>query len=290
MWVASCHHVWFEPSLSLRYHREVQAMAISDHVTRVPTMRAVIHMVDPPNRILDVVGADGAARRISLTNIPPMFVWPRPGESWTIREQNGNWNLGERFQSDDDTFDITDLDPGEGLVPAAAIWTTDGSRLLTTDDGNLVVGPTPPSNTSALWIDTTDLTNDADARLDALEAKLLPDYDSGWLADSNHTTGPRTYTHNLGLLGPPREFQLWFSPDQVNWFPVGENRGMGTTTIVPNTQAVYHNPSMVQVTATLVIIGVYVDTPDTGMPLFSVYSGSGWANYATGYWRFRIWR
>lgn len=115
-------------------------------------------------------------------------------------------------------------------------------------------------------------------------------YDSGWLADSNHTTGIRTYTHNLGLTGPPKQFKLWFSPNQTSMFPVGENRGMGTTTVVPNTAANYHNPSMVQLETNTLIIGVYVDTPDTGMPLFSVYSGSAWANYATGYWRYRIQR
>lgn len=167
-------------------------------------------------------------------------------------------------------------------------------RQARLSDGTPVfVGPSPPSDTSVLWVDTDDFDNDTDARLDALEAKLNPDFDSGWLADNNLTNGVRTYTHNLGLLGPPNSFKLWFSPDQLIWYPVGENRGMGTNEMAASTAANYHNPGLVSVSANIVEVSVYVPVGgggSTSMPIYSGYTGTGWRNYASGYWRYKIWR
>lgn len=129
------------------------------------------------------------------------------------------------------------------------------------------------------------------SRLERLERSVGAIYDSGWLADNNGTGGLRTYTHGLGLASPPRFFRLWFSPDQVLWYPVAENRGTGTNEMSAGTAANYHNPSVVRVQANTVEIGVYSPVAGGGsgsMPLFSGYTGSVWLNYASGYWRYTI--
>jgi len=117
----------------------------------------------------------------------------------------------------------------------------------------------------------------------AMGAMSTPDYDSGWLAE-NGAVGLKTFSHLLALVVPPKSFKLWFSPDQLIWYPVAENRGMGTTDMAGTTAANYHNPSLVSVSANTVEIGVY------SIPVFSAYTGGAWRNYATGYWRIRIWK
>ena len=121
-----------------------------------------------------------------------------------------------------------------------------------------------------------------------------PDFDSGWIADNNGASGLRTYTHGMGLSGPPSAFKLWFSPDQIVWFPIGENRGMGTNEVSAATAANYHNPGVVYLDANTLKIGIYQPVAGGGgggaMPIFSGYTGSGWLNYSSGYWRYKIWR
>jgi hypothetical protein len=150
-----------------------------------------------------------------------------------------------------------------------------------------------------------DPTADANAasRLTSLETSRTADearlttletwYDSGWLADDNGTGGIRTYTHSLGLTVPPKQFRLWFSPDQSIWYPVAENRGMGTNEMSAATAANYHNPSLVRVSANTVEIAVYVPVAGggtTSMPIYSGYTGAAWVNYSSGYWRYKIQR
>ena len=120
-----------------------------------------------------------------------------------------------------------------------------------------------------------------------------PDYDSGWISDNNLSGGIRTYYHGLALINPPNTFKLWFTPDQITWYPIGENRGMGTNEMSAATAANYHNPCLVRVSANSVEIAVYVPVGgggSTSMPIFSGYTGGAWVNYASGYWRYKIWR
>lgn len=108
------------------------------------------------------------------------------------------------------------------------------------------------------------------------------DYDSGWLADSNASGGIRTYSHGLALDTIPEIFELWFSAEGTYWYPVGVS-GMATTDVAGTTASQYRNPGFVRLNANSLEIGVY-----SGIPLWSSYTGTGWVNYASGYWRFRI--
>lgn len=119
--------------------------------------------------------------------------------------------------------------------------------------------------------------------------KRMAFYDSGWLADNNNATGLRTYTHNLSLEGPPSRFELWFSPEGNDWYPVGMS-GMQTQEVSAATGNNWRNPSFVRVRTNHVDIGVYVAVAGSQLPLWSSYTGGGWVNYASGYWRYRIWR
>jgi len=120
----------------------------------------------------------------------------------------------------------------------------------------------------------------------ATGAHSAPDWDSGWVAESGTPTGLRTYTHNLGLVDPPRSFKLWFTDVVANnrWWPVAEGMGMGTTDLAGTTASNYHNPARVSLTANTVEIGVY-----SSIVLWSAYDGT-WRNYASGFWRMRIWK
>ena len=275
-------------------------MPISDHYAGGMTERLAVQIVtvDTANGRIEAVGKDAAVIQIGITRVPPLFVWPNEGELWTIRRENGEWALDAKVPTPDN-FSSKTFGPGTGLVQADHLYLSTGQRLVEIADlenvsaDGVYVGTSAPTDTSVLWVDTDDFDNDTDARLDALEAKLNPDFDSGWLADNNLTNGVRTYTHNLGLLGPPNSFKLWFSPDQLIWYPVGENRGMGTNEMAASTAANYHNPGLVSVSANIVEVSVYVPVGgggSTSMPIYSGYTGTGWRNYASGYWRYKIWR
>ena len=121
-------------------------------------------------------------------------------------------------------------------------------------------------------------------RRDLLELQnhVTWDYDSGWVGDSNAWSGIRTYPHNLALTEPPSTLELWFSPDQLVWYPVGLS-GMATNETVPATAAEYRNPGMVRVSANSVEVGIY-----STIPFWSSFSGATWLNYDGGYMRVRI--
>jgi hypothetical protein len=88
-------------------------------------------MVDPANSIIDVIGHDGAARRLNITSLSALFRWPVEGEEWMIEEQNGQWALGERVLAsapDDRTVDTNILTPGDIAVDLPV-----GKKIITSN-------------------------------------------------------------------------------------------------------------------------------------------------------------
>jgi hypothetical protein len=78
-------------------------MALSDHLTRVAKLRATIVTVDPSQRLIEAVTAEGGPpRRLAIFDIPNGFMWPVEGEDWSIYEENGYWRLGNKYLNDDE--------------------------------------------------------------------------------------------------------------------------------------------------------------------------------------------
>lgn len=111
-------------------------MPINDHYTggRVERRIGRIVTVDPATKRVEIVGRDAAVIQVSITVIPPVFRWPKEGEVWTIIRENGIWSLESRIEDAEETFPLTNLDPGILRLDAAIILNSNGRRLLTEDD------------------------------------------------------------------------------------------------------------------------------------------------------------
>lgn len=88
-------------------------MAMSDHITRVSKLSGKVVTVDPSNKKIEIVTADGATRQLAIFDVRSNFTWPVEGENWTIVEESGYWKLGEKYLNPDETTEFTDLLPGE---------------------------------------------------------------------------------------------------------------------------------------------------------------------------------
>lgn len=105
-------------------------MGVSDHYRSGMVERLLVRIftVDPPNGRIEVVGKDSAVIQIGINQIPPLFVWPRQSEFWTVVRENGEWNLENKITGPDETLSAK---PGEGVVQAEKIWTPSGDYLIT---------------------------------------------------------------------------------------------------------------------------------------------------------------
>lgn len=90
-------------------------MAIRDHVHRVSKMRVLITTVDPSQRLIHAVGADGGAKQIAIFDVPSQFTWPVEGEQWSAYEENGYWYLGNKFLDPQESADFESLNPGDPI-------------------------------------------------------------------------------------------------------------------------------------------------------------------------------
>lgn len=71
--------------------------------------------VDPSQRLIEVITADGAARRLAIWEVSGGFTWPKEGEDWSIYEENGYWMLGSKFLDPDENAKLQALSPGQRL-------------------------------------------------------------------------------------------------------------------------------------------------------------------------------
>lgn len=78
-------------------------------------MRVYITAVDPAQRLIHAVGADGGAKQLSVFEVPAYFIWPQVGEQWTAYEENGYWYLGHKFLNPDDSAIFESLNPGDSV-------------------------------------------------------------------------------------------------------------------------------------------------------------------------------
>lgn len=53
---------------------------------------------------------------ISVFTTDPFFRWPKTGESWLVRKENGSWYLDSILQGEEDPVRLKDLEPGDGFI------------------------------------------------------------------------------------------------------------------------------------------------------------------------------
>jgi hypothetical protein len=108
-----------------------------------------------------------------------------------------------------------------------------------------------------------------------VKGNIVPDFDSGWVADNNSTSHITTITHNLGVY--PRHFELWFSPNSP---ATGQIYPVKYNSPVSGSNAGYQNPLGLGTTTTNFNLSIF-----NGVPMFQFWNITSWNNYTSGNWR-----
>lgn len=90
-----------------------------------------ITTVDPAQRIVEGVLKDGAPIRVMVSDTPVIFRWPVEGENWTVVRRANQWFLETGFEDANESFSITDLQPGEAKISSDVIYDKAGNRMIT---------------------------------------------------------------------------------------------------------------------------------------------------------------
>jgi hypothetical protein len=78
----------------------------------------VIDEVDSVSQTVSVTDARGGKFTISLGTTSGSYLMPKQGESWLAERNDYQWDLAERFESNDDRIGISDLNPGDNRILA----------------------------------------------------------------------------------------------------------------------------------------------------------------------------
>jgi hypothetical protein len=98
-------------------------MSISDHYRGGQTERMVVTIVtsDAATSQIEVVGRDAAVIRIAPPN-GPLVRWPKEGELWIIKRENGLWQLESFVENADSVKKTSTLMPGEASLNASRLY------------------------------------------------------------------------------------------------------------------------------------------------------------------------
>lgn len=162
-------------------------MALNDHLNRVSKMRAHIVTVDPSQKLIEALTADGSVKRLVVADVPNSFMWPREGEDWSIYEENGYWYLGNKYLDQEEDRLLRAMLPGTGRISnpkinaggassyeTGRIWTT---RFESEDydtnifDTNNVTWQNDPANPTISTIRIDDPESVAHVRVPAKDLR-----------------------------------------------------------------------------------------------------------------------
>src|SRR3954468_3649845 len=126
-------------------------MAVKDHMRPGFTMkqRVKIITVDPPNRRVQAMLRDGSPIQIGVSETPNAFRWPKTGEEWVVRRDQGLWVLDSHIDppDSDGVQRIEDLNEGDSLLKGDRFKTTDGRNMLVVAEDNAVADDFPQWDT-----------------------------------------------------------------------------------------------------------------------------------------------
>lgn len=90
---------------------------LKDHFQAVERRPCQIITVDPTTNIVNASTKAGPIR-VSVFTSTPFSRWPRVGEEWVVKRENGSWYLDSILASANNSLQRTELDPGDGLIDA----------------------------------------------------------------------------------------------------------------------------------------------------------------------------
>ena len=119
---------------------------------------AVIDHVDHATKRIHGRLKDNGVIAITVIDVPPTFVWPRPGEYWYVRKENYHWRLETKMDLRND-FKIEDLLPGESRVSSTELRNENGDYFLlpyygSFHDHTTQTNPVPGATNKMIFSDT----------------------------------------------------------------------------------------------------------------------------------------
>jgi hypothetical protein len=102
-------------------------MGLSDHMNQQVKRGCRIITCDPANRIIEAQTQRGEVIQINAYSASPTFRWPKVGEKWIVREENGSWFL-EGIWEEQTPFEPT---------PGAPIHVQPGDTVITASTGTI---------------------------------------------------------------------------------------------------------------------------------------------------------
>lgn len=92
-------------------------MPLKDHFEVVTRLPCHIITVDPATKIVNGVTKGGPIRISSYTG-GALSRWPKPGEEWIVKRENGSWYLDTILPNSNDVLQSADLEPGDVRINA----------------------------------------------------------------------------------------------------------------------------------------------------------------------------
>lgn len=86
-----------------------------DHLMESTRFSCKIITVEPKTKTIQGVMRGGPIH-ISQYTQTPFFRWPKVGENWIVKRENGNWYLDSILQNENDVTSVKELNPGDSFV------------------------------------------------------------------------------------------------------------------------------------------------------------------------------
>lgn len=172
-------------------------------------MGVLITYVDPSLRIVQAQTKQASKISIPITSTPPFFRWPVAGESWAVRQENGNWVLdGLWTETSTSKTAIESVNPGDVVIdsPSGIVW-VGGTRVPA-----LPVPPPPPPAPSAPAILTTgSIASNVPSPYEGQQVEYLADSVNGVVWRFRYRSINNTSSYNWEFIGGD------------DWFGITEN-------------------------------------------------------------------
>lgn len=88
--------------------------------------------VEPSQRRVEGVIKSGAVVQVAIYTVDPFFRWPKVGENWMIRRENGTWILDSKWQENEEADTLVEnLKEGDALIdtPTGNVYLSSGNLL-----------------------------------------------------------------------------------------------------------------------------------------------------------------
>lgn len=105
-------------------------MGFSDHMNTQVKKGAKIIAVDPSQQLIHASLQGGQTVPVSAYSFAPVFRWPKVGESWILREENGSWFL-DSIREEQEASSGIEAQAGDAIISSST------GRILINQNGTL---------------------------------------------------------------------------------------------------------------------------------------------------------